>query len=119
MDTPCFQEGLKIYDTCGRGKVWVTDLTLTFGAVLGTVELVGCLKVENYDELNECAYLDNGSEWIIIDGNEYFYGNYEPGRFAWILKNPRIFSKPISARGQQGFWNWEPEAGLQYADGKK
>lgn len=67
-------------------------MKLHFGAVIGTVEIVDCVPVEEIaDTLTE---------------RERALGDYSPGRFAWVLRNPVMFSKPIPARGQQGWWNW-------------
>ena len=68
---------------------------LHYGAVLGTVELVDCVPVE--------ALIGKLSE------RERVLGDYTPGRFAWVLKNPVIFDRPIPARGFQGWWNWAGE----------
>ncbi len=38
---------------------------------------------------------------------ERAFGDWSPGRFGWILRNPVLFDKPIPAKGAQGFWNWE------------
>lgn len=63
------------------------------GAVVGTVEIVDCVPVEEIvDTLTE---------------RERLLGDYSPGRFAWVLKNPVMFDTPIQARGQQGWWNWD------------
>ena len=62
-------------------------------AVIGTVEIVDCVPVEEImDALTE---------------QEKLWGDYSPGRFAWVLQNPVMFDKPISARGQQGWWEWK------------
>ena len=68
---------------------------LHYGAVLGTVEIVDCVPVE--------ALIGKLSE------RERVLGDYTPGRFAWVLKNPVIFDRPIPARGFQGWWNWAGE----------
>lgn len=60
--------------------------------VVGTVEIVDCVPVENI--------MDS------LDERELLLGDYSPGRFAWILKNPAMFDTPISACGQQGWWEW-------------
>lgn len=66
---------------------------LAYGAVIGTVEIVDCVPVEQIiPTLNE---------------RERLLGDFSPGRFAWVLQNPIMFEKPIPARGQQGWWNWE------------
>lgn len=66
---------------------------LHYGAVVGTVEIVDCVPVE------EITHKLTEREWDI--------GDYSPGRFAWVLKNPVMFPEPIPAKGKQGWWNWE------------
>ena len=63
-----------------------------FGAVIGTVEIVDCVPVEEIaDKLTPL---------------ERALGDFSPGRFAWVLRNPIMFEKPIPARGKQGWWDW-------------
>lgn len=66
---------------------------LHHGAVLGTVEIVDCLPVEEVIHT--------------LTAQERALGDYSPGRFAWVLKNPVMFSAPVPASGKQGWWNWE------------
>lgn len=69
---------------------------LEYGAVIGTVEIVDCVPVENLmDSLND---------------RERILGDYSPGRFAWVLENPVMFDEPFPARGKQGWWNWNQQA---------
>ena len=109
--------GLKHYETrprrtsirgrvavhAGKKRISLEDMTvvvipaarnvLHYGAVIGTVEIVDCVPVEEIvDTLTE---------------REKLLGDYSPGRFAWVLQNPVMFDKPIPARGQQGWWEWE------------
>ena len=65
---------------------------LPFGAVVGTVEIVDCLPVEEIIHT--------------LTERERALGDYSPGRFAWVLKNPVMFSAPVTASGKQGWWNW-------------
>ena len=70
-------------------------MTLHYGAVIGTVEIVDCVRVEEIrDSLTE---------------RERALGDYSPGRFAWVLQNPEMFDTPIPARGNQGWWTWNGE----------
>ena len=70
-------------------------MKLHYGAVLGTVEIVDCVPVDDLiGKLSE---------------RERVLGDYTPGRFAWVLKNPVMFDRPIPARGFQGWWNWAGE----------
>lgn len=41
-----------------------------------------------------------------ISDEERMFGNFQPGRSAWHLKNVRMFEQPIAVRGQQGLWKW-------------
>ena len=68
---------------------------LPLGVVVGTVEIVDCVPVE--EVVNT------------ISERERLLGDYSPGRFAWVLKDPIIFDNPVSARGQQGWWNWNED----------
>ncbi|WP_298029295.1 ASCH domain-containing protein [uncultured Dysosmobacter sp.] len=72
------------------------DWPQDFGAVIGTVEIVDCVPVEEI--------VDS------LTASEKLFGDYSPGRFAWVLKDPVRFEKPIPARGNQGWWNWEEPA---------
>ena len=65
------------------------------GVVVGTVEIVDCVPIEKlygtqYDTPQERAF-----------------GDWSPGRYGWIMKEPVLFDKPVPAIGRQGFWNWE------------
>lgn len=73
-----------------------TDWPQDFGAVIGTVEIADCVPVEEI--------VDS------LTASEKLFGDYSPGRFAWVLKDPVRFEKPIPARGNQGWWNWEEPA---------
>jgi activating signal cointegrator 1 len=87
---------------------------LPVGAVIGTVEIVDCLKVIEKNALT--AVLSNGRT---VSGDELEFGDYTPGRYAWITKNPRMFAEPIPARGQQGLWNWQPPEGAEWNEYEK
>lgn len=65
------------------------------GAIIGTVDIVNCVPVEEIkSKLTE---------------QEINLGDYAMGRFAWILEKPVIFEKPILIKGKQGWWNWNNE----------
>jgi activating signal cointegrator 1 len=44
-------------------------------------------------------------DWLGIDFEENYWGDLSPGRFAWILENPRRLLDPIPATGRQGLWS--------------
>lgn len=81
---------------------------LQYGAVLGTVDLVDCLKVTDYD--GKTAELISGianKDPKYISETELMLGDFTEGRYAWELENIHIFDHPIPTKGQQGLWNWE------------
>lgn len=55
------------------------------------------------DELS--LWRGNAAGWGIDD--QLAYGDFTPGRFAWILDNIEPLY-PMPAKGKQGLWNWEP-----------
>lgn len=67
---------------------------LPTGAVLGIVNVTGCIPAEQ--------------AFQTISMLERACGDYRPGRYAITLNNIRPFATPLSARGQQGIWNWNP-----------
>jgi activating signal cointegrator 1 len=72
------------------------------GAVLGCVDLLECLRVDQADQwlaANDAAY-----------EREKSFGDYRPGRWAWRLANPRRFRTPVILGGKLGLF--EVAAGL-------
>lgn len=83
------------YISVALDSVLPESMELHYGAVVGTVEIVDCVPVENL--------VDS------LDDRERLLGDYSPGRFAWVLENPVMFDEPFPARGKQGWWNWDEE----------
>lgn len=69
------------------------DHALFRGGIIGTVQIVDCVPVEEIS-----AALTN---------RESLLGDYSKGRFAWVLESPIIFSEPIRIQGKRGWWNWD------------
>lgn len=64
---------------------------LPLGAIVAVAELVACVPVE---KLSPKTGL----------GGEFWFGNYAPGRFGWMLSNVRAL-QAIPYRGEQGLFN--------------
>lgn len=84
---------------------------LPTGAVVATCNLSDCYSVHR-DTLGGVVHLHGaarnihwGYPWI----NEYYFGDYSNGRYAWELSNVQQLPEPIPAKGQQGLWNWSYE----------
>lgn len=64
---------------------------LTFGAILGVVDLVysvPLIQVENFAALDE-----------------WRFDRFREGPICWLLRNPRPFARPIPWKGAQGLWD--------------
>jgi len=82
-----------------------------FGKVVATAKLVGCEKIRSENRDTSWAITDVGR---VIDGNEYHFGDYTPGRYAWILEDVQPLPVPVPAKGMQGLWNWKEGDGTCY-----
>jgi len=75
-------------------------LHLTFGAIIGEVDLIGCSRMDRMPEPSE---------------RERSFGNWEPERYAWERgSRPHLYRTPIPYRGAQGFFD-VPESLVQGA----
>lgn len=93
----------------GYTNSWLHELELgdgPFGKVVATANLADCIQVKHEDKfMNACkATLEDDR---IIEGNEYYFGDYTPGRYAWILEDIKPFAEPVPAKGKQRLWNWD------------
>jgi hypothetical protein len=71
------------------------DCKFVIGDIMGnsSMESIGAL-IEDY----------NGRSKIV--GNEYEFGDFTPGRYAWKLEDIQILKEPIVAKGQLSLWNY-------------
>lgn len=67
---------------------------LPFGVVVATCDLVDCQRITMENTPPE---------------PEVSFGDYTPGRFAWVLKNIKPVYPPIPAVGHQGLWSIDDE----------
>ena len=68
--------------TDARGE---RDPQLVYGAVIGTVEVIDCVRIEDLPaELRD---------------------QYATGPWCWVLADPHLI-EPIPARGQISLWEW-------------
>jgi len=90
--------------------------SLPFGAIVAICELVDCVQI--------------GADWTrpmpppplaktigrrLADGTpqlwdltqqELAFGDYSPGRYAWLLADVKPLAEPIPAKGALGLWEW-------------
>lgn len=79
--------------TAALDSVLPESMVLHYGGVVGTVEIVDCVPVEEIMHT--------------LTERERLLGDFSPGRFVWVLQNPVMFDEPFPARGQQGWWEWD------------
>lgn len=71
---------------------------LPLGAVVAIVELVDVVRIK------DSAALAAG---LILSPRERAFGDYTPGRFAWLLGAGYGLDDPIPARGALSLWEWD------------
>lgn len=111
-----------------RARLWNE---MAFGAIVARCQLVDCVPMVTLRDRTpgSCTYLcidmpdegtmthQSGGMWLIGPGSftrgipvrvedQRPYGDYRPGRFAWLLADVVPFSRPIPAKGGQRIWNW-------------
>lgn len=64
------------------------------GVIVGKAKLVDCRQID--DRLIQS-----------LSAEELAYGDFTPGRYAWVMEDPEVFKQPIPAKGKQGLWNWD------------
>lgn len=82
---------------------------LHLGCVLATCTLVKCYRIPPVEKRETLWPLGGhpivlppySSDW------DYHFGDYSPGRYAWILADVKQLSATIPARGALGLWEWE------------
>lgn len=79
---------------------------LPVGAIVAVCRLNDCLPV--LQDNGETAWLGGGDRRLEAAGQEYRFGDFTPGRYAWELTEMRWLPEPIPVLGKQGLWNWEP-----------
>ena len=81
-------------------KKYIPDFTsLPCGAIIGKVELERVVRIENL------FLSDNDLASLTLE--ERAFGDYGPGRFAWILSAPEAFPQPIPVKGTLGLWEFD------------
>ncbi len=87
------------------------------GAIVARCELLDCVPTHHPNIPSE-----PGKPWFTgaragvgqhyyevpppLDSNEYAFGDYAPGRYAWLLSEVQALPTPIPAKGQLGLWTW-------------
>lgn len=88
----------KIPKTCKKEVLdMVQDVPLHYSNIICKCQLVDCIYMteEFIEDMKKNHYI------------EYLCGDYQVGRYAWILEDVEILQEEISAKGHLGIWNYE------------
>src|SRR5262249_18463111 len=83
-----FRSALEEVNPFVQGTGGPVTAALPLGAMLGVVEVVGC---HSTDVLRTCP---SGEGRFPLSNQEWAFGDYRPGRWAWECKNPRRLRTP-------------------------
>jgi len=84
-------------------KKYIPDFKqLPFGYIIGKVVLTDILRIGTGLLLNTTDAMMNR-----LTMEEKAFGDYTPGRFAWIVDHPVLFRIPLGARGSLTLWEFD------------
>lgn len=82
-------------------------LTLPFGAVLATAQLVEALTIKVEPGASAPSLIDREGHVVReVSSAEVQFGHYQTGRWAWVLAEVQPLPEPVPARGRLGIWEW-------------
>lgn len=81
---------------------------LPLGAVIATCRLIACIPTRELQQnrVIEVDYLAGCADFVMSDAERAF-GDYAPGRWAWLLADVEMLAEPIPAKGALSLWEWE------------
>lgn len=100
----------------GRG-VPVDPWYVPYGAVVAIADLVDVAEIESCDwnaegwMVKNAESIEQQDTWRAARADvrsEIPFGDFRPGRFAWLLTNVQPLALPRPARGALSLWDWEP-----------
>jgi len=100
----------KALESAGYWPVSAID-ALPYGAIVAATELRGCFRIERDPRTGREVYRD-ARTLVDVGLPEVAFGDYTPGRFAWLLTDVRRLPTPIPAKGALGLWTWEGDLSL-------
>ncbi len=75
---------------------------LPFGYIIGKVTLTDVIRIGTGTLLHT-----NDETMNNLTMEEKAFGDYTPGRFAWILQDAVAFKTPLGARGSLTLWEFD------------
>lgn len=76
------------------------------GALVSIVELVDCVPVERLEwHAHVAGWTRDADGKVTVGELERPFGDYSPGRYAWLLRHVRAVDPPMVVNGHQGFFS--------------
>ncbi len=91
------------YALLGAGYKTLDDVPL--GAIVAVVKLIDCVPTAQccFADAPEVCRVGMGGGWQ-VPRSERPFGDYAPGRFAWLTDFVARVDPPVECRGWQGLW---------------
>jgi hypothetical protein len=108
----CFPVTMNLFGQEGLGTQYQEYRDkLHLGCVIAICELTNCVRVAEshipivvpIDDRIDIRFTQQFTS-IPPRKPEFDFGNYEPGRYAWILQNIKILKEPFPIKGMLGLW---------------
>ncbi len=81
---------------------------MPLGSIVAVCDLVGCAEITLAPVIYEAATLglppESGSYCVPPEDPEHSFGDYTPGRHAWLIANVRQLETPIACKGALSLW---------------
>jgi hypothetical protein len=100
---PICYESIRVYHHIEPRTPYSLMPGYPLGFVLATCQLVNVLPVEVVDNANNVW----GVSLEPLSDRERAFGDYSPGRYAWILEDVKQLPEPIPAKGALQLWEFE------------
>ena len=97
---------IAIHATKTKDHLWICS-TAPFSTYVRVPELLPLGAVIATAVLDRCGEITEESAAELEDrsAHEFAFGNYEPGRFAWVLRDVKPVTPPLPFRGSQGIFD--------------
>lgn len=81
--------------------------SLPVGTIIAKTNLKECIPMEKFNHAHtECTLVREVYPRIYVEGNEIAFGDWDYGRYAWLLQDTEMLKNPIPMKGQQRLWNF-------------
>lgn len=79
------------------------SIQYSVGAIIAKCNLVDCVKIVSRESYHSMACLEGGRD---VTGKEFKFGDYTPGRYAWLFEDIELLPELIPAKGQLKLWEY-------------